>query len=321
MFDELLRARVLQGGRRSHLRSEDVGIIAFNCMSGDLILRLLGPALLAVLATWGFDTLSALKGLTPPAWSPSAVLGRNEGRPSADGSVRRFLALSLLTLIFYFAVLQPLAMIGVEQEIDFSAISGPELFITHLIFVLGMLSWYLLGYWGYQQRQGASIAEQLGLSADNIWSEIVLGLVAGVVGWLLVITVSALAAGLISALGGASALPTEASPIVVFIAGLPVALRILICLSAGIVEEAFFRGLLQPRIGIFLSTLLFAIGHLSYDQPTLLIGITVLSLFFAALVQWRQNIWAAMTAHTVFDAIQLLILIPAVLDLSAAGMA
>jgi membrane protease YdiL (CAAX protease family) len=285
-------------------------------MSGDFLFRLLGPALLAATVALVFDRLSALRGLTPPAWSPD-----DNGLSPEGGPVRRFLALSLLTLIFYFAVLQPLAMLGLEREIDFSAVSGPELFVTHLIFVIGLLVWYLLGFWGYRDQPGASAADQLGLTAGKVWSELALGLVCGVVGWLLVIVVSTLAAGLIAALGGAASLPTEPSPIVVFVAGLPVALRISISLSAGVVEEAFFRGLLQPRVGVVLSTLLFAIGHLSYEQPTLLIGITALSLFFAALVQWRQSIWAAMTAHAVFDAIQLLILIPAVLDLSAAGVA
>ncbi len=30
-------------------------------------------------------------------------------------------------------------------------------------------------------------------------------------------------------------------------------------------------------------------------------------------MRWRQNVWAAVTAHAVFDAIQLLIVIPAAL--------
>ena len=33
------------------------------------------------------------------------------------------------------------------------------------------------------------------------------------------------------------------------------------------------------------------------------------------LVRWRQNIWAAMTAHAVFDAIQLLFVIPQAMEM------
>jgi membrane protease YdiL (CAAX protease family) len=100
-----------------------------------------------------------------------------------------------------------------------------------------------------------------------------------------------------------------------FIAALPVLTRFMISLSAGFVEESFFRGFLQPRIGILASTALFAMAHLSYDQPLMLIGITLLSLFYGALVKWRQNVIAAVVAHFLFDAIQLLIVIPAVLKL------
>jgi membrane protease YdiL (CAAX protease family) len=42
----------------------------------------------------------------------------------------------------------------------------------------------------------------------------------------------------------------------------------------------------------------------------MLIGITLLSLFFAGLVWWRQSLWAAIVAHFLFDALQLVFLIP-----------
>ena len=47
----------------------------------------------------------------------------------------------------------------------------------------------------------------------------------------------------------------------------------------------------------------------------MLVGVAVLSLIFAGLVKWRQSILAAMVAHTVFDAVQLLVVIPSALDL------
>ncbi len=42
----------------------------------------------------------------------------------------------------------------------------------------------------------------------------------------------------------------------------------------------------------------------------MLVGVTLLSLVFAYIVRWRQSIWAAIVAHAVFDAIQLLFVIP-----------
>jgi membrane protease YdiL (CAAX protease family) len=85
-----------------------------------------------------------------------------------------------------------------------------------------------------------------------------------------------------------------------------------------VVEEWFFRGFLQPRAGILLSTSLFVLAHFAYGQPFMLVGITILSLIYALLVRWRQNIWPAMAAHALFDGVQLLVVIPGFLKLMQA---
>jgi hypothetical protein len=63
----------------------------------------------------------------------------------------------------------------------------------------------------------------------------------------------------------------------------------MVSLSAGFVEEIFFRGFLQPRVGIALSTAFFVLAHVSYGQPLMLVGIALLSLIFGFLVRWRQT--------------------------------
>jgi membrane protease YdiL (CAAX protease family) len=45
----------------------------------------------------------------------------------------------------------------------------------------------------------------------------------------------------------------------------------------------------------------------------MLVGITLLSLIYAFLTKWRQTIWPAITAHALFDAVQLLVVVPAAL--------
>jgi membrane protease YdiL (CAAX protease family) len=122
-------------------------------------------------------------------------------------------------------------------------------------------------------------------------------------------------AGVLWAVGGEGAVPKSPPALVPFIAGLPVWVRFLVSLSAGVVEESFFRGFLQPRMGIFLSTLFFAAAHLSYGQPFMLIGITLLSLIYGFLVKWRQNLWPAIAAHALFDGVQLLVVVPAALKM------
>jgi membrane protease YdiL (CAAX protease family) len=144
--------------------------------------------------------------------------------------------------------------------------------------------------------------------------EIGVGVLAGIGSWGAVLAVAFIVGVLMVLLGGEDAVPRQPPALIPWLAALPVGVRILISLSAGVVEETFFRGFLQPRIGIVLSTLLFVLAHFSYGQPLMLVGIGTLSLIYAFLVRWRQNIWPAIAAHALFDAVQLLFIIPALLE-------
>jgi membrane protease YdiL (CAAX protease family) len=161
---------------------------------------------------------------------------------------------------------------------------------------------------------GRQLVVQLGLAAPDVRREVLLGLLLGLGAWgavLLALFAVAIAVWLV---GGENALP-KPSAIVPWIAALPIAVRLLVSLSAGFVEEIFFRGFLQPRVGIALSTAGFVLAHVSYGQPIMLVGITLLSLIYAFLVRWRQTIWPAIAAHALFDGIQLLVIIPTALRL------
>jgi membrane protease YdiL (CAAX protease family) len=157
---------------------------------------------------------------------------------------------------------------------------------------------------------GRQFLAQFGLLAPNVPREIGIGLLLGVGAWGAVLIAAIVFAGLVVALGGEKALPQQPPALIPFLAGLPLVLRLMISLSAGVVEELFFRGFLQPRIGIALSSLLFVFAHFSYGQPLMLVGIATLSLIYAFLVRWRQTIWPAIAAHALFDGVQLLVIIP-----------
>ena len=60
------------------------------------------------------------------------------------------------------------------------------------------------------------------------------------------------------------------------------------------------------------STVLFALAHLGYGQPFMLIGVTLLSLLYADLMRRRGSVWAPVAAHAVFDLVQLLVVVPLV---------
>ena len=79
-------------------------------------------------------------------------------------------------------------------------------------------------------------------------------------------------------------------------------------------EETFFRGFLQPRIGILASSLLFVLAHWTYGEPFMLVGVALLSLTYALLTRWRGSVWAAAAAHAVFDGVQLLVLVPLAME-------
>jgi membrane protease YdiL (CAAX protease family) len=163
------------------------------------------------------------------------------------------------------------------------------------------------------------LAAQFGLLAPNLPREIGVGLLVGVGSWFAVLLAALVLALLLYLVGAEGAAPKEPPELVVWIAALPLVVRLLASLSAGVVEETFFRGFLQPRVGLWLSTAFFVLGHLAYGQPLLLVGIAILSLIYGTLVRWRQTIWPAIAAHALFDGVQLLIVIPTTLKLIGKG--
>ena len=284
------------------------------------VLRAAIPPLLGLLTVWLVDIETRRRGLEPPWFQiPS---GADTAR-RVTARVRRLLALSLLWLVLWLGVFLPLGSLGVERELDLSRLSRFDLFLLHLLLMSCLVLWYLCGYiprFGSerQRREGGWIA-QFGLRSESILREIGIGLAVGIVAWLVVIA-ALLAIGIaVWWIGGDEWLPQQPPELIPWIAALPVGVRLLISLSAGVVEEAFFRGFLQPRIGLWLSSALFVIAHASYEQPLMLVGVSMLSLVYAGLVLWRQSIWAAVVAHSLFDAVQLLVVIPAALRVLPGG--
>ena len=292
------------------------------------LLRLIVPAVLALFVAFTMDRRCAARGLLPPGFREPW---------------RRSLGSSLVGLILWIGAFASLGNIGLEIEQDVSGLTTPRLFLLHGLLVLTLFIWFLLGFAGLRARPAPApfeeipleeapdipveppppspaapermplfrrFLEQFGFLAPNVPREIGIGLLLGIAAWGVVLAAALAMGGIVWALGGEDALPKQPPALVPWIAALPVGVRILISLSAGVVEETFFRGFLQPRIGIFLSTLLFVFAHFSYGQPLMLVGIGTLSLIYALLVRWRQNIWPAIAAHVLFDAVQLLVVIP-----------
>ena len=270
------------------------------------MLRELIAAILAFGVVAALDQVAMHRGLQPPGFRDP---------------LRRLAAGFGLAGIFYLGVFYPLVSFDQPRDLDFESLSHFGIFFFQLLLGASLIAWYACGFIAVAGARHAASAwvRLFGLQAASIGRELAIGLVAGAVAWFGVLT-AALALGLlITAISGEEALAQQPSELIVWMAGLPVVLRLGISLSAGVVEEIFFRGFLQPRLGIAASTGLFVCAHLAYGQPILLVGVTLLSLFYARLVAWRGNVWAAMTAHFLFDAVQLLVIIPGVLRIRDGG--
>lgn len=81
------------------------------------------------------------------------------------------------------------------------------------------------------------------------------------------------------------------------------ALAIGVCAAVG--EELLFRGAIQPRFGIVLTSLVFAVLHVQYDASLLIVG-----LFFASVVFGLErkyvNTTACVITHAVYNFIAVL---------------
>ena len=272
-------------------------------------LRLAAPLVLALLAAVAVDQLTHARGMDPPGFLAEPW--------------RRAVGLAVLATTFWLGIFFSLGMVGLPAG-PFQPVPLPELFFLQAVFLASLLVWFLAGHAGWLPPDVSlpgAFARQLGLAAHRPLREAGIGIALGVLIWPVLLASLLAAVALLVALGVEDLIPQQPPALIVWIAALPVPVKLGLAACAGVVEEAFFRGLLQPRVGIGLSTLLFVLAHLAYDQPFMLIGITLLSLFFAALVHWRQNLWPAIAAHFLFDAVQLLFVIPLGLEELGGGAA
>ncbi len=83
---------------------------------------------------------------------------------------------------------------------------------------------------------------------------------------------------------------------------------IIIGLSAGISEELVFRGALQPRFGLLITSMLFASVHLQYAFSFALVIVFILALGLGYLRQ-RYNTTTAIIVHVLYNALLILLAI------------
>jgi membrane protease YdiL (CAAX protease family) len=76
-------------------------------------------------------------------------------------------------------------------------------------------------------------------------------------------------------------------------------------LSAGVGEELLLRGAIQPRLGLVLTSLLFALLHTQYGLTFVLVGLFVVGMILGILRN-RYGTMAAIIAHALFNTLVVL---------------
>ncbi|NIV38366.1 MAG: CPBP family intramembrane metalloprotease, partial [Anaerolineae bacterium] len=72
-------------------------------------------------------------------------------------------------------------------------------------------------------------------------------------------------------------------------------------LSAGISEELLFRGAVQPRLGLLLTTVLFTIGHLQYGLTLATLQVFVIGLVFGLMRKRTGSVIVCMVSHATYN--------------------
>jgi len=226
-------------------------------------------------------------------------------RPYVDehrGRVRQTIAAFLLIGILALVVFYPVTSFGKAEDIDPAEIWFPSLLIGHVVLTIFLFIWWRL-------RGDIPLATFLHLSPTQLWVKVQRGLKVGLYGWMLTLAITGAAAGM-AATTGRVAEPAEIPPVITWLAELPITYKLIIIAVAMTVEEAFFRSFLQPRLGLVLSSILFACSHFSYGLPFMIVGVFTISLVIGVTFARSGDVLPCIIAHGVFDGIQLLVVLP-----------
>lgn len=174
---------------------------------------------------------------------------------------------------------------------------------------LATLAWVFL-----VEKQGWAA---LGLARPG-WRRLGLGLLAG----LLIMLLFPLLNALLQTLGVAGSGGTLAK-----LAALSVWTRLVLVLTAGLVEEVFYRGFAIPRLQAWLGRplpaallplLAFTAVHLGGWSLGHLLPVFTVGALRSLLYLWQRNLWPAVAAHLLIDTVGIL-LMPALANAPASA--
>ncbi len=181
---------------------------------------------------------------------------------------------------------------AVPETIDESAVVA-GLWQSAIILVGIPLAWVVT----FHRGGFAAAAQRLRLRSSDLPADLGIGVVAGFAALVLSVLVMLVITQfvelprneVVEAMGGAFSWRTV----------------LLVAIFSSTTEEVFFRGFLQPRLGVVPTNILFGFAHLSYGIPMQVVVPMALGFAFSVLTQRRRSIVPAIVAHFVFNGVQL----------------
>jgi membrane protease YdiL (CAAX protease family) len=230
-----------------------------------------------------------LRSVMGPAYDPASPL--------------HLTAIILSTGLLSYTVTSLIAGGGVQalaESISAAGISTGETLFQNLLWVLAAL----LGVGLFIRRTPAQAAWRLGFRPPRL-SDLVIGGGVGLLLYGVVFSISLLSALLLT-----PEQLTEQTAVSAALLGSVNTLggALLLSLPVAIGEEVFFRGALQPVLGLLPTSLFFAALHAQYGLTPALLAIFLVGLLLGVLAQ-RRGTLAAITGHFVFNFVQLALVV------------
>jgi uncharacterized protein len=279
--------------------SINLGLLAFAAL-----------ALLSQLATMLMPEQVAPQGLAPNWWAVAAaclatsLLAFLPLIPAVRRWLARFLPIDPGSVVhmtaMIFAVYQiglslgQMALIGDLENLTNAelALTVPDLLLTAVPLILFAVA----GVGLFIRRGGRSALERLGLLRPT-WKQLILAVVVLV----LFVALNFFVNSAWQRMDPASFDLLDRVTNNLFGNLMTTGGAIALGLSAGISEELLFRGAVQPRLGLLLATILFAIGHLQYGLTVATLQIFVIGLVLG-LVRKRTHTTICILIHAGYNA-------------------
>jgi membrane protease YdiL (CAAX protease family) len=82
---------------------------------------------------------------------------------------------------------------------------------------------------------------------------------------------------------------------------LPLVILAFAVLVAPVTEELFFRAFLSPRVGIVVSSILFALAHFTYGSIVEVVGVLFVGMLLASIYRMSRSITPCIVVHMAYN--------------------